>query len=157
MSILARARIALAVGLIALSGCGPAGPDLVEVEGTIKVAGQPMDNISVEFWPTSDGPRSIGVSDAQGKFTLTTDDGTKKGAIVGSHKVVLRDASVLGNKLLGRAGEEVDMTEGRKSRIADVYLLPHQSPLTAEVTADKKPIELDVLPAGAAVPGRAER
>jgi hypothetical protein len=136
--------LSLAAAMLVLSGCGSSGPKLVEVEGTVKLGGQPIDNISVEFWPEADGPRSIGVTDAQGKFSLTTDDGTKKGAVLGAHKVVLRDASVLGNKFLGRAGEDVDMTEGRKSRIAEIYLDPHKSPLKAEVTADKKPIEFDV-------------
>jgi len=144
MSCLRSALVALVTSTVVVLGCGPSGPNLVEVEGTIKLAGKTIDNISVEFWPESNGPRSIGVTDAQGKFTLTTDDGTKKGAVVGMHKIVLRDASVLGNKFLGRAGENVDMTEGRKSRISEVYLDPHKSPLKAEVTADKKPIELDV-------------
>lgn len=138
-------RFLVIVSMLALSGCG-GGPKLVEAEGTVKLGGQPIDNISVEFWPQSDGPRSSGVTNAEGKFTLTTDDGVTKGAVVGTHKVVLRDASVIGNKLLGRAGEDVDMTEGRKSRISEAYLDPLKSPLSAEITADKKPIELNVEP-----------
>jgi hypothetical protein len=141
-----RICVALAVGLVTALGCGGGGPKLVEVEGTVKLAGKPIDNIAVEFWPTATGPRSVGVSDAQGKFTLTTDDGTKKGAVIGTHKVVLRDASVVGNKILGRAGEDVDMTEGRKSRISEVYLDPRKSPLKAEVSAEKKLIELVAEP-----------
>ena len=56
-------------------------------------------------------------------------------AVDGEHKVVLRDAAVNGGKLLGRAGEEVDLTEGRKPRIANKYTSIDQSGLTATITA----------------------
>jgi hypothetical protein len=137
--------VAAAVALW-LSGCG-GGPNLTEVEGVVKLKGQPIGRIAVEFWPESNGPRSVGMTDDQGKFTLTTDDDKQhKGAVPGKHRVVLRDHEVLGGKLLGRAAEGVDMSEGRKSRISEVYLDVAKSPLTAQVTTDKKLIELDAEP-----------
>jgi hypothetical protein len=151
---MARAALAMAGVFAVLAGCD-SGPNLIDVQGTIKVAGKPIDKIHVEFWPEGNGPRSIGITDAQGKFTLTSDDGTQKGALLGTHKVVLRDVGILSDKFIGRAAEDLDLTEGRKPRIADLYGDPLKSPLKVEVTADKKPIELEAQPYGAGGPGRA--
>jgi len=130
------------------AGCGR-GPAMSEVEGTVKVKGQPVDGIQVEFWPDADGPRSRGTTDGQGHFVLSTDDGLKKGAVVGKHRVILTDVGILGNKILGRAGEDVDMTQGKQPRIADAYRGPQTSPLSKEVVAGKKnEFELDVDPRG---------
>jgi len=137
------ASVVLTAGLLMLVGCSR-GPQLAEVAGTVKLKGKPLDKIHVEFWPEGDGPRSIGETDAQGRFTLTTDNGKKKGAVVGSHKIVLRDVGVLGEKFLGRAAEGVDMSKGRKPRITDRYSDPHKTPLKKEVTAENNVIELDL-------------
>ena len=139
-----RLSMSLAASVVLLVGCD-SGPKLIDVQGTLTVAGKPLDKIHVEFWPEGNGPRSIGITDAQGKFTLTTDDGKTKGALAGSHKIVLRDVGVMKDQFLGRAGEDVDMNEGRKPRISDNYSDATRTTLTAEVTAGK-PVELNVEP-----------
>lgn len=126
--------------LFAIVGCD-SGPKLIDVDCTLTVGGKPVDKIRVEFWPEGNGPRSIGETDAQGKFKLLSDDG-KKGALLGKHKVVLRDVGILSTKVIGRAAEDVDLTEGRQPRIANLYEDPLKSPLSAVVSADKKTIEL---------------
>jgi hypothetical protein len=133
----------LVAGLLALTGCG-GGPKLATVEGTVKLKGKPLDKIQVEFWPEGQGPRSIGETDNQGRFTLTTDDGKRPGAVVGSHKVLLRDVGVLGEKFLGRAAEGVDLAKGKKPRLTDRYGDPHRTPLKKEVTGDKNVIDLEL-------------
>lgn len=133
-----------AVALAALMSCGPSGPNLAEVEGTLKLKGKPLAKIQVEFWPVAGAPRSMGTTDAQGWFTLTTDDGKRKGALVGSHKIVLVDVGVQGDVFLGRAGENVDMTKGKKPQISDSYGDPHKTPLTREVTPGKCVIDIDL-------------
>lgn len=143
MSVRRLALCASSVALLALVGCG-GGPQLAEVEGTLKLKGKPLDKIQVEFWPEGSGPRSMGTTDAQGRFTLLTDDGKRKGAVVGSHKIVLKDVGVLGDKFLGRAGENVDMTKGKKPQVSDTYGDPHKSPLKKEVTAGKCVIDIDL-------------
>jgi hypothetical protein len=110
------------------------------------MGGKPLDKIQVEFWPEEKGPRSIGFTDAQGRFTLTTDDGKQKGAVVGSHRVVLRDAGALGEKFLGRKAENLDMTQGRPIRIPERYSDAKKTPLKKQVTAGQNDIELEVTP-----------
>jgi hypothetical protein len=140
------APLAFLVGLVTLAGCG-GGPNLAEVEGTVTVGGKPVSGIRVEFWPEGSGPRSLGTTDGQGKYTLTSDDGKRKGASVGSHKVVLRDVGILGDKFLGRAGEDVDMTKGKKPRISNQYGEATKTTLTKEVTAGKKNvIDIEATP-----------
>ena len=124
----------LVVGLL---GCG-GGTPMSEVEGVVRLNGKPLDKIQVEFWPTSSGPRSFGTSDQDGKFKLTTDDGKHDGASIGNHKVVLHDIGIMGDKFLGREGETVDMTQGRKSRVAAKYATPETTPISQEVVSGKK-------------------
>lgn len=129
------ARIGILGGvLLVVTGCG-GGLNTAQVDGTVTLDGKPLDQILVEFLPTGEGPRSFGETDAQGKFTLMTDDGKTPGAAIGNHKVTLKDGSVI-TKFMGRQGEGVDMSEGRKPRISGKLASPDTSPLSATVTAD---------------------
>jgi hypothetical protein len=138
-----RSAVFLPIAMIAFTSFGCGGMQVAEVEGTVKVDGKGVDLIQVEFWPTSDGLRSIGVTDAEGRFTLTADDG-RKGATLGSHKVVLRDVGIMGDKFLGRAGETVDMTKGKKSRISEAYGESSKTTIVKTVAAGKN--TFDIVP-----------
>jgi hypothetical protein len=135
--------LVIVCGLVVATGCSQ-GPRMAEVEGTLKLNGTPLDKIQVEFWPEGNGPRSIGVTDAQGRFTLASDDGKRAGAVVGTHRIVLRDVGVLGEEFLGRAGENVDMTKGRKPRLSADYGDPHKTPIKKEVTSGKSVIDIEL-------------
>lgn len=130
---------------LGLIGCSD-GPPMAEVEGTVKVGGKPVDKIQVEFWPAGKGPRSIGVTDAAGRYTLQADDGKRSGAAVGTHKVLLKDVGIMGDKFLGRAGESVDMTKGKAPRINAKYSDATRSDLNKEVTSGKNVIDFDIAP-----------
>ena len=128
----------IAISLGVFTGCGDGGPKVVPVEGTVKLNGKPLDKILVEFLPTSDGQRSFAETDAEGHFKLTTDDGKKNGATVGKHKITLKDTSVLGDKFMGRKAEDMDLAQGRKSRIAGRFQDPEKSKLSVEVSDSGK-------------------
>ena len=134
--------LSLSVCTAMLVGCG--GPKIAPVEGTITLNGQGLDKIMVEFWPSAEGPRSVAETDAQGHFELMLDDGKRKGAVVGSHKVVLKDASVYGDKFLGRAAENKDISGGRKPRIANNYTGADSTPLTQVVEASGNKFAIEV-------------
>ena len=76
-----------------LAGCS-SGPNLTEVTGTLTINGKPLDNIRVEFLPDpeakTNGPRSTGVTDAEGRFKMTCEN-QRSGAVVGTHRVTLTD------------------------------------------------------------------
>jgi len=144
MSIRDRALWAV-VALAALSGCGESELTLVNAGGTILLDGKPLEDLRVEFWPVSEGPQSAGLTDEQGKFVLATIDTSQPGAVLGKHKVVLRDVSIV-EKFMGRAGGEVDLTKGKKPRISSKYANVTLTPLEAEVTADGQDLKFEVAP-----------
>jgi len=124
-------------------GCG--GPTIVEVTGTVKLNGKALDKVQVQFCPEQPGPRSIGMTDESGRFTLKTDDGQRSGAVVGSHRVVLTDTSIWDSKLIGRAAEGVDISKGKKSRIPLELNDVMKTTIKKDVTSGgKNDIEIDL-------------
>lgn len=133
----------LAACLLALSGCSR-GPRMAYVEGTVTKDGQPLDQIQIEFWPENDGPRSVAVTDAAGKYVLKSDDGKRDGAVVGTHRVVLRDAGIWGG-VIGREAEGVDLSKGKKPRVGPQYADAAKTPLKKDVVAgDKNVINIEL-------------
>ena len=144
----------LGLALIGLAAGCAKGPPMADVEGVVTLGGKPLDNIHVEFNPeASGGVRSSGVTDASGRYTLKSDDGKRSGAVVGSHKIVLRDNSVIG-KLFGRAGEGKDLSQGRKSRISLALTDVTKTPIQKTVNSGKNDIPIDAGAAGPAEGGR---
>lgn len=132
------ARVFVAGCVMSIAGCGGDGISIIPTEGTVTLDGKPLDKIMVEFWPESEGPRSFATTDDQGHFELTTDDGKRKGAAPGSHKVVLKDMSIYNDKFLGRAAEnESNNSSGKKARISGKYSLPSTTTLVKVVEKGK--------------------
>jgi len=82
--------VVAAVCLLAC-GCGD-GPKVAQVSGVVTLDGKPYPNAVVTFQPqggnTADGAGmgSTGLTDEQGRYSLTTIDG-RGGAVVGKHRV----------------------------------------------------------------------
>ena len=77
----------LALALLALLGGCKTGPDMVPVTGTVLLDDKPVEGAAVMFSP-AEGRPAEGVTDAQGKFTLTTVE-PGDGALVGMHQVTV--------------------------------------------------------------------
>lgn len=120
-----------------LAGCG-GGVQIASVEGTVTLDGKPLDKVMVEFWPDAVGPRSFGETDSNGHFKLTTDDGKSEGAAIGLNRVTLKDLNLMGDKFMGRAGEEVNLSQGRKSRISVKLAQTESTTINETVVAGKK-------------------
>lgn len=71
--------------MLLCAGCGPGGPELVPVEGTITLDDEPLANASVEFQPEHGSP-SIATTDRQGHYVLKYGP-DRPGAMVGTHTV----------------------------------------------------------------------
>jgi hypothetical protein len=72
--------------LLLATGCGPGGPEVAPVTGTVTLDGHPLDGALVEFTPRAGGRPSYGRTDDEGRYTLRyTDD--RKGALPGEHTV----------------------------------------------------------------------
>src|SRR5712692_11334611 len=82
--------VALVLTTVPVAGCG--GPKIVPVSGVVSLDGKPYRKAVVSFQPigSKDNPNpgrgSAGVTDEQGRYTLTY-DGTAPGALIGKHRV----------------------------------------------------------------------
>lgn len=66
-------------------GCGPSGPEIARVQGTVTMDGKPLPNAVIMFVPVGGRP-SVSETDANGKYVLEFSGG-RKGAIPGLNRV----------------------------------------------------------------------
>jgi hypothetical protein len=90
---LSRLPILAALALLA-AGCSRGPYQVASVSGQVTLDGKPLPNAAVMFQPVAPegninpGPGSTGITDADGRYTLTlTRLDRAKGAVVGKHKV----------------------------------------------------------------------
>ena len=114
-----------------LAGCGGKSYDLAEVSGVVKYNGEPLEGLAVRFLPNSEkgtsGPDSIGITDANGKYTLmvaSLED--TKGAVIGTHRVVIEDRML-----------ENSRDEPMDQRISMRFNTAGSTPINVEVDGDK--------------------
>lgn len=118
---------------------------LTEVEGTVTLNGKAMENVRVEFLPDPEngttGPRSTGVTDAQGRFKLDCENG-KSGAVVGTHRVLITDL----NQWEGIRPTREDSEKPLKpSRVPDRYADAVKTPFKGiEVKPSGAPVKLEI-------------
>ena len=75
----------LMVALMVQVGCGPSGPEIARVQGTVTMDGKPLPNAIIMFVPVGGRP-SVSETDANGKYVLEFSGG-RKGAIPGMNRV----------------------------------------------------------------------
>lgn len=132
-----------------LVACGkPKPPPIVEVQGRITINGTALPSARIRFMPTFPGfgaeVIAEGVSDADGRFTLTCSGSS--GACIGTHRVVVEEGP-LPPGTSGESGEsQMKMTrylQGLSNRpIPPQYGNLAQSPLTVEVKAGQTAYDL---------------
>jgi hypothetical protein len=73
----------LASGLLA--GCGPDGPEIARVEGTVTLDGSPLSHAAIVFIPENGRPAGA-TTDESGRYVLNFTEG-RQGAMPGKHRV----------------------------------------------------------------------
>jgi hypothetical protein len=131
------AFVAAAFIVAAVGGCkkGPATPALVEVEGTIRLDGQPLKHVTVTFSPVERPQRTaIGVTDDSGHYRLTCEG--KPGACPGEHLVTIREGPLPQNisKSKSDVTKYIESLGGRP--LPRKYMNLVDTPLTANVTPE---------------------
>jgi hypothetical protein len=125
-------RYALAVVALWVAGCGD--PKVVAVSGRVTLDGQPLAGAHVVFQPIAaakdmnPGSGSYGITDADGRYTLTVVDTGQSGAFIGKHRV----------EITIRSDEDDDTDRRGRRPAAKVVLLPRynrNSQLSFEVPA----------------------
>lgn len=146
--------LVIALSTVTVFGCNR-GPQYAEVTGIVKLNnGKPLDNVLVEFMPEPDheptGPRSSGVTDKTGRYVLKCENSTP-GAVLGKHRILLRDLSVYGTENVDPRVREnqlvkLGLNSMSKSRISARYADVLKTPLRKEVMTSPQTIDLEVTP-----------
>lgn len=128
------------VGITTFSGCGDPGPvaeieKVAPVSGTVTFQGKPLPGYQVTFLPTDGKRAATGITDAQGKFIMGTND-AGDGAPPGTHKIAFVWAPPSG----GEPGQETIIDDPSKLpkpaiKIPAKYGNPETSGFTQEVPA----------------------
>jgi hypothetical protein len=134
------AAVLLAAPALLAAGCGGQAP-VAPVEGTLKMNGKPLADVKVDFLPETSGPRSSGVTDKRGHYTLTCDD-NRPGAVVGPHRIVAVDLSVYGDKPIPK-GREAEVLL-KPSRLPAHYGDVTKTPWKKAVNDGNNVIDLDI-------------
>ena len=88
-----RLAFALMCGfLIGLAGCG-GNANLADVQGTVKLDGNPLPNAFVTFTPESGGATSFAKTSEDGTYRMQFTD-SETGAFIGSNRVCIRTGDV---------------------------------------------------------------
>jgi hypothetical protein len=126
------------------AGCGGKTeklPDLVPVSGTVTYDGAPLVGAFINFVPQEGTPGSgaSGTSDAEGKYQLTTGNRNEPGTAAGKYKV-----TILTPLMFEGYEAPPDAPPFTKVKLPPKYSDAEKTVLTAEVTAEKKPIDFDL-------------
>jgi len=102
--------VLLTMGIALGLGCpqqGAEGPATYAVTGTVTQGGQAVEGATVTFVPTSGGKSASGITDASGKYTLTTSK-AGDGAVPGQYgvKIVKYEAAETQASAGGGGGPE---------------------------------------------------
>jgi hypothetical protein len=143
------------VALVTVIGCGEGNPfGTVKVDGVVTLDGQAVDGATVVFQPaTGAGKAATGMTDKDGKFTLTT-HAAGDGAMPGSYKVSVTkfetetgpDTSNMSFEEALKASQEFELARQKKANakgelpppkelLPAKYKNPEKSGLTFEVKA----------------------
>lgn len=123
--------VAVALPFVALAGCGEGGPRLVKAGGTVKYKGAPLAKADVVFISEAGGMPSIGRTDEQGHFQLSTS--ARPGAPVGSHKVAI---TAVRQKRAVTDAEAVSMTSEQIAANHETLIpVKYNNPISSELSA----------------------
>lgn len=136
-------RTLLLLPLALAFGCGPSGPAIVPVSGIVTLDGVPVEGATVTFVSKVGSRMADGQTDAQGRFTLTTQDADPKpGALEGEHTVTVNGSRVVG----AAANPDGTSSDSAPPKIEwflpERYAHPNTSGLSQSVTKGMPPVEL---------------
>lgn len=153
ISCLRRSCILLFASIVVMVSACNSGSRLAEVSGVVMLDGKPMPDAIVQFVPepdkdthspSSNGPPSRDITDEEGRFHLKSEDkNAKDGAVVGVHRVVVRDKRTIALPR-SRWPDPMKRPETPPSRIPRRYTDAKSTPLRQEVKAGSQTITLEL-------------
>jgi len=139
-----RTALCIALALAALAAGCDRGPKMVPVTGVVTVEGEPVDRAAVLFAHVNGGRPTVGVTDQQGRFRLTTDG--RDGALLGEHGVAITRYEVTGYVINEEGFPVRDPSQPETLRwlVPEVYSRLSTSGLTATVSEEQTEFRFDL-------------
>jgi hypothetical protein len=140
-----RSLIGVLTILLFCCGCDSSSA-LYPTTGTVMYEDKPVEGANVMFVPEKDGPPAVAVTDASGKFTLTTQG--KPGAAAGGYKVTVSKESASGTAASGAMTpddmKKMQMSGGMKTKamLPPGYAGIQTTPLKETVKPEKNDFTL---------------
>jgi hypothetical protein len=126
--------VATVAGLVvaaALAGCGPQGPQMADVKGTVTLDGTAVDGAIVAFQPSAGTPATA-TTDAAGAFKLRT--------IVGNNDVTVIKSEIVGTPNKNVVAGPVET----KLLLPSKYSVPQASGLNYDVQRGMQPVSIQL-------------
>ncbi len=139
----------LLFSLLTFVGCGDSvnRPETIPVSGTVVYGGKPIEGAEVSFWGEGAPRAASGVTDAEGKFTISM-FAFNDGCLPGANTITIRKMEegaagsgptpeeMLADPLaLASAASAAEAGEGPKSLVPEKYGNQKTSPLKEDVSA----------------------
>jgi hypothetical protein len=141
------ARISLTVILLSVTvtGCS-SEPSRYAATGAVTMDGAPAPLVIVRFHPVSanSSPGGSGPTDTAGKFRIGG-NGKNTGLPSGEYKVTFSQTLVNGKPTLaGSGGKAAEKVPSEKEAVADDYLDPQKTPVTATIGGGTNDFTFDI-------------
>lgn len=140
------ALVTALIAVAAAAGCGDSRPAVAPVSGVLRFAGRPLADAAVMFAPVAGGRPAEGVTDADGRFELTTFN-RGDGALLGAHRAAVT-AFGEGPVVLSDGREEYTPAgaSGGGQALPARYSDPKRSGLEYTVEYGMAPLLIDLQP-----------
>lgn len=137
-------RIPLPCALLVILWATGCGTGLSPVQGVVLLDGNPLPNASIQFIPQGAGKDATGATDAEGKFTMSTNE-PRDGVMAGTYKVVIRPQPVAAAPRQYASADEAMRAEAAAPppmvpNFPVQYTRVDQTQLTQEVPVKEKPL-----------------
>ena len=88
-------QLSLCISVVMFVGCGGNAPETVAVSGIVTIGKKPLSKAEVQFLPLTEGLDgsyvAVGVTDGEGKYSLSFRGGKGPGCVVGPCKVMVKE------------------------------------------------------------------
>lgn len=147
-------KLACAAGALILfltMGCSGDGLKTVPVKGTLKIDGQPADNVTISLVPNDSSQETASGPVKSGSFELFTGVQGTKGAVPGKYKVVLTATSGGGMDAAksaymggGAPGQKASTAPKMEAPFPDKYSSPKTSDKEVEITSGENNLTIEI-------------
>jgi len=147
------ARCLVGVTLVfGIAGCGPAGPSVEPVSGTVLLDGAAVSGATVVLTPTGGGLAATGITGADGRFSVATLTSGKSwpGAAQGTYSVTAAKIEAAESAVIDPNDPKYDPLASVNPGSGPTYVIPKDygeqatSGLTATITKGKNDLKFEL-------------